>query len=1037
MTLSLHLGFYGHGIPFSGHTPAQRDLGGAEYCVVSMAEALARRGHTVTVFSHDSQEAYQGRECLTCNGVTYFPLERAWRSVCHATQFDVFVISRAYELLSNSVIQSKLLCLWNHDILTDPDSFREHIGRADKIYCLSDYHKSQYLRQLTDEVTGKCTLQDDAINVTRNGIDVAAITKALAHIQDHSLAGGWRTGYAGKYNDPTFVYCSRPERGLLYLLRDIWPQIVDRIPTARLKVAFYDVSAEQLPEPIRFIHRQCYALLRSTPQVDFMGSLPRSDLFQVIAASWAMLYPSIFPEVSCLSILEAQALGTPVLTSKRGALVESNWTDDHQIFDWEKVERGDSAHAADCADWIMGFVNYYWSEGEVAERGVVQTTIYETYDWNVIAEEWEGDFLQHFIQRSTTKAKRVIQNLIYHSDLLAARWALINDEIAAQWTFSVDEAQDLTDEVGALLRYHHVDPEMYADSCGDTHENILTCPDRMKVALDLIEQKFGHDKPFRLLDIGVGAGRFLYHVLRNFHNCQVMGFDFSLELCVQARRNLTDAFPALKEDLSFIQHCDVLELDLPTEEMQADVIFCGEYLEHQTELVKAMTVVDAWCKEGGLVIYTTPYGPWEAISFGSQHTDDGHEIRAHVSHFEHRDFAEMFREVPYRLQATYIQHSPLDNSVIGNFVLSYEKPDRGTTIAQQFYSPDYHRKFLTTRPYVRVGALLITKDAEDHITRALKPLMKRVDHLLCYDTGSTDKTIELATPYCQEVVKGYWDDDFGEARNRALDFLLQQDVDWVLWFDSDEEMHNAQRIRHYLQGDLNVYAGAIIFQNSVMIDALMTRDIPVRLFRANPSYRFLGCCHEQVEDMTDPTGNTDPFPIIILPDVQIVHYGFVTEQTRRGKAIHRNFELVKKDRQMHPERLLGLLMLLRDYLHHVKWHHIEDRHPLRPKDIELLHFIIDAYGQFETVGGLRQILARQFHDEACEILGKAHEVGPQGIVPLNTAFMLAGIYGPLPETEFQPQLRWFSSLAQFNRYVAQETLALVVRLERPRHIFED
>lgn len=1050
------IAFYGSGISFSGETPIQKDLGGAEYCVVSMAEALARRGHTIIVFTPDSLEVYQGRDVILHNGVHYLPLERSWRSVCHSHQWDVFVVSRDYRILSNTVLTSKLLVLWNHDILSDPDTFREHVGRADKIYCLSQYHKQQYLRQLTDPQTGLCTLKREHISLTRNGVNLETITQALYENKDEGAVFNRKLNDEGKFPYPSFIYCSRPERGLLYLLRDLWPQILERWDNARLCIAFYDVSEEQLPESIKAIHLEVYKLLWTAKNVDFLGALPRKDLFRITAASWGILYSSIFPEISCLSILESQALGTPALTSNRGALPESNWTTEHVIFDWEKVEHGDMAHMVDCADWITGFLEHYWDTGEVEERRVVQEEVQKFHDWNAIAEEWEADFMEHFEGRSSNKSKRVIQNLIYHSDLLAAKAALESMNTPQDDRLSSEEWHALNSEVIAHLTYHHEDPEMYATSCGDEHEDIHTLPDRMRVALELIEQKFGHEKPFTLIDCGVGAGRMLYHVLKNFHNCQVLGFDFSLGLCLQARKNITDAFPALAENISFIQHCDILSIPPPEESMKADVVWAGEFLEHQVEPVKTMTVIDSWCKEGGLVIYSTPYGPWEAISFGSQHTKDGHEIRAHVSHFEHRDFQEMFKEVEYRLQATYIQHSPLDNSLIGNYVLSYEKlilekiyphkdagtiNDPGPVIVRykqpQFYLPDYHRKFITTRPYVRIGGLLITKDEEDNITRALKPLVKRIDHILVYDTGSQDKTTELASQYATEVVHGYWDDDFAAARNRALSILVTHDVDQVFWQDADEEAYGLHKLRFYLQGDLKVYQGAIICQNSVMLDAAMTKDIPIRLFRNKPNYTWYGCIHEQIQDLTDPTGNTSPFPLIILPDVQIVHYGFVTEDTRRNKARYRNYELLKKDRELHPERKLGLLLLLRDYLHHVKWWHIQDKQPLRPKDIELLYDIINKYSLFPSTMGLHHVLARQFCQEALEILGKAKVPGPDGDIPIHTALLIGGMRGQPPTMDLPPQFRWFRNTGELQLYVYEETRTLCERLDKPRHIFED
>src|SRR5690349_9127905 len=126
----------GGSVSFTGETAKQRDLGGAEYCVVSMASGLAKRGHSVSVFVPNSDTVFAGQSHVVADNVTYFPLELAWKNVNHGTMWDVAILSRDYSFLSNTVLNAKQLVLWDHDILTDPDGFRTHIGRADKIYCL-------------------------------------------------------------------------------------------------------------------------------------------------------------------------------------------------------------------------------------------------------------------------------------------------------------------------------------------------------------------------------------------------------------------------------------------------------------------------------------------------------------------------------------------------------------------------------------------------------------------------------------------------------------------------------------------------------------------------------------------------------------------------------------------------------------------------------------------------------------------------------------------------------------------------------------
>ncbi len=309
--------------------------------------------------------------------------------------------------------------------------------------------------------------------------------------------------------------------------------------------------------------------------------------------------------------------------------------------------------------------------------------------------------------------------------------------------------------------------------------------------------------------------------------------------------------------------------------------------------------------------------------------------------------------------------------------------------------------------------------------------------MLVYDTGSTDRTFELASRYADTVIAGYWDDDFGAARNRALDILSQYDLDWIYWQDFDECLSHAFKLRFYLQGDLGIFQGNILLQQHLMTDSPMTQDIPIRLFRNKPNYQFIGKIHEHVLDSTDSQGNLNLHPLIILPDVKIIHYGYVTEDERRWKAIHRNYALLKKDREAYPDREMGKLFLMRDYLHEVKWSHVEKQQPLTAKHVELLHDIIDRYEEFADPNRQNHVLARFFYQQALEILGSAHVPGPDGIVPIHSVVMLGGLHGPLPSPLDQPQLRWFRNTAEFTDYVTRETTLLCERLGRKRHVFED
>jgi len=63
-----------------------------------------------------------------------------------------------------------------------------------------------------------------------------------------------------------------------------------------------------------------------------------------------------------------------------------------------------------------------------------------------------------------------------------------------------------------------------------------------------------------------------------------------------------------------------------------------------------------------------------------------------------------------------------------------------------------------------------------------------IDEIVVLDTGSTDKTCEIARKYTDKVYEGVytWNDNFAEARNKALTYST---TDWVLTIDADEYLY--------------------------------------------------------------------------------------------------------------------------------------------------------------------------------------------------------------------------------------------------------
>lgn len=100
---------------------------------------------------------------------------------------------------------------------------------------------------------------------------------------------------------------------------------------------------------------------------------------------------------------------------------------------------------------------------------------------------------------------------------------------------------------------------------------------------------------------------------------------------------------------------------------------------------------------------------------------------------------------------------------------------------------------------------MIVKNEEELLSRCLDSV-KGFDYIIICDTGSEDKTVEIAKKYTDLVYTDFvWCDSFAKARNHALS-KVPKDADWVLTIDADEYLVNTyeevKSVCERVRGDL-------------------------------------------------------------------------------------------------------------------------------------------------------------------------------------------------------------------------------------------
>ena len=99
-----------------------------------------------------------------------------------------------------------------------------------------------------------------------------------------------------------------------------------------------------------------------------------------------------------------------------------------------------------------------------------------------------------------------------------------------------------------------------------------------------------------------------------------------------------------------------------------------------------------------------------------------------------------------------------------------------------------------------ISAAMIVRDEEAGLERAIRSVqqLEAVDEIVVVDTGSTDRTVDIARSLGARVFEESWTGDFAYHRNRCQDRCTH---DWVLFIDGDEELQDVGDIAEQLRTD--------------------------------------------------------------------------------------------------------------------------------------------------------------------------------------------------------------------------------------------
>lgn len=314
------------GKPWCGATIYEQALGGSEKCVVYLARELARRGHEVTVYTHGQPGNFEG--------VSY-QLVQALQAA-QVPSCDVHVSSRWVEILG--IVPCEKRVLWLHDM---PQPINVSGIPCDDVVCISKFQRDAWgFRE-----------EDPSVHVIGDGVDLTLFTGREDRRENQLL------------------WISNPDRGLYIACEVFRNQILPRWPEmefhvyGRYSVYGWPAAAERwfLPPP-SWLGKNIF----------LHDPLPSLGIARELMRSWALFYPTFWPEVFCMAALEAQAAGTPVISSPIAALPET-------------------IMGGILTNDLVNAVSQLRNKNRWKKLSKTGKEFAATHDWALLAERWEKE----------------------------------------------------------------------------------------------------------------------------------------------------------------------------------------------------------------------------------------------------------------------------------------------------------------------------------------------------------------------------------------------------------------------------------------------------------------------------------------------------------------------------------------------------------------------------------------------------------------------------------------------------------------------
>lgn len=197
---------------------------------------------------------------------------------------------------------------------------------------------------------------------------------------------------------------------------------------------------------------------------------------------------------------------------------------------------------------------------------------------------------------------------------------------------------------------------------------------------------------------------------------------------------------------------------------------------------------------------------------------------------------------------------------------------------------------------MKISACMIAKNEENCIAKCISSYKDIVDEIIVVDTGSNDKTVEIAESLGAKVYHFEWVSDFAKAKNYALS---KATGDWIIFLDADEyfDLEKSKNIPKLIK-KYGVKSTKLIGCKLINIDEksgdLIGTFVQTRIFKKESSIYYTNSIHERLHS------DEKNIKAVFIPEneLEIFHTGY-SKDIILEKA-ERNLTILQEEKKNNP-----------------------------------------------------------------------------------------------------------------------------------------